>query len=227
MNFTVIGDAKHSYITPAQRSNGRYGILCKIRDNESWQRYSEMAGDGKDVYIREVIDIFNKGVIVMGQVPWLKSIFKLIPQPGLLVSFHKLTEEKAKEFREMPTKQLWQDILSIALDQHSGVPPLSHDEAAADAVLIVVATTNTSVQTVLSFFWYIMVDKSKQQKLQKEIDEVFMDMTDELNVNTLMLLPYLDAYVQEVLQIMPLGPFSELIPMTLIITYGVPQDLHE
>ncbi|KIJ29725.1 hypothetical protein M422DRAFT_188065, partial [Sphaerobolus stellatus SS14] len=177
------------------------------------------AGDDTEKWL-EMVRMFILGRYhfilssVMGQIPRLKSIFKLIPQPRPLVSFHKV--EKAKEIKEMPIKQLRQDILSII---HSWAPPLSHDEVAVNAVLIVVATADISIQMVLSFFRYIMVDKSKQQKLQKEIDEVFVDMTDELDVNTLMLLPYLDACVQEALQIMPPGPFSDLIPMTLIITY--------
>jgi cytochrome P450 len=87
---------------------------------------------------------------------------------------------------------------------------LTKDEAAADATLIVVGATDTSVQTVLTFLRYICADKTSQQRLQKELRDVFSGEFEDVPVDTLMRLPYLDACVQEALRIMPPGPFGTL-----------------
>ena len=44
--------------------------------------------------------------------------------------------------------------------------------------------------------------------LQKELNDVFNDELEDVHVDALMRLPYLDACVQEALRIMPPGPFG-------------------
>jgi len=144
----------------------------------------------------------------MGQVPWLQSLLQMLPQRGPIETFHKFTEEKVEEIKMRAPYQSRRDILGVLLDLQSNGPSLTKDEAAADATLIVVGATDTSVQTVLTFFRYICADKTSQQRLQKELNDVFNDELEDVHVDALMRLPYLDACVQEALRIMPPGPFG-------------------
>lgn len=86
---------------------------------------------------------------------------------------------------------------------------LTADEAAADASLIVVAATDTSVQTVITLFRYLSVDPERTRRLQKEISSAFVGDNGEYDYQVLFTLPYLDACIQESLRIIPPGPFGE------------------
>jgi cytochrome P450 len=44
--------------------------------------------------------------------------------------------------------------------------------------------------------------------LQNELSDIFSDDLENVDVDNLMRLPYLDACVQEALRIMPPGPFG-------------------
>ena len=96
------------------------------------------------------------------------------------------------------------------LDESIGKIRLTDEEAAADASLIVVAATDTSVQAVITFLRYIAYDTSRRRKLQKEIDSVFINIAgdDELDTQALERLEFLDACIQESLRIIPPGPFG-------------------
>ncbi|PAV22828.1 cytochrome P450 [Pyrrhoderma noxium] len=104
------------------------------------------------------MDMLTLGVIfvsAMGQVPWLKRIIQLLPQRGPVESFHTFTKEKVNEIRaQQSSGVLRKDILSSLLDESIGKIRLSDEEAAADASLIVVAATDTSVQAVITFLRY-------------------------------------------------------------------------
>ncbi|TFK34045.1 cytochrome P450 [Crucibulum laeve] len=225
----VTGEAMYSYIPPTQRrikqfleiiqqqtSAGKKVILDHWLSLFFMDLMGDMgfsggfetmkAGEDKDGWI----DILGKGVMftaAMGQLPWLKTIMMLLPQRGPIESFQNFTHDKILEIQKSPKKDMRQDILSTVMDHRPGSTPLTLDEAAADSALIVVAATDTGIQTALSFVRYICVDQEKQRRLQKEIDEVF-DQTGELDVKAVMHLPYFDACIQESLRIMPPGPFG-------------------
>ncbi len=83
---------------------------------------------------------------------------------------------------------------------------LTPDEAAADASLIVVAATDTSVQTVITFFRYLAANVQCRSRLQEEVSDTVADGV--MDYDALLYLPYLDACVQEALRVMPPGPFG-------------------
>lgn len=79
----------------------------------------------------------------MGQVPWLKTLMQLLPQPGPLESFHKVTfiviiffsansnemqftESKVHEIRSTPVNELKQDILSIVVCSYLYLNHIAH-----------------------------------------------------------------------------------------------------
>ena len=83
---------------------------------------------------------------------------------------------------------------------------LTTEEASADATLIVVAATDTSIQTVLTVLRYLATDSSRQKKLRDEVNAAFF--ADEIDIGALCKLSYLDACIQESLRIVPPGPFG-------------------
>ncbi|KAH6915698.1 cytochrome P450 [Coprinopsis sp. MPI-PUGE-AT-0042] len=164
------------------------------------------AGSDKD----SLMDTLCQGVIFvssMGQVPWLRSLFQLLPQPGPLEVFHKFTEQKVEGYRHHSGNEVQRDIFSTVIDRDNGAPELNKHEIAADATLVVVAATDTSVQTVLSFVRYVNEKPEIKKRLQQEVDTAFSDM-DDMDLDTVLRLPYLDACLQETLRIMPPGPFG-------------------
>jgi len=87
-------------------------------------------------------------------------------------------------------------------DESSGGPPLSFEEAAADASFMVVAGADTVSQGSTALFRYIAGDKAVQDTLRAEINAVF-DVGDDYDSLKLAKLPYLDACIQEILRLVP------------------------
>ncbi|PBK99162.1 cytochrome P450, partial [Armillaria gallica] len=141
----------------------------------------------------------------MGQVPWLRNLFKYLPRNGPIESFQKFTRAKVDEIQKNSKVQR-KDILGIIMNESP--VSLTADEAAADASLIVVAATDTGVQTVTTLFRYLSVDPERTRRLQKEISFAFVGDNGEYDYQVLFTLPYLDACIQESLRIIPPGPFE-------------------
>ncbi|KAI5831877.1 cytochrome P450 [Schizophyllum commune Tattone D] len=178
---------------------GFSGGFETMRDGYDKEGWMEMLGMGV------------RFVSSMGQVPWMRDIFQLFPQRGPIETFHAFVEAKVKQIREETAKTTRVDIMGTLLDEASGAARLSNDEAVADAGLIIVGATDTSVQTVLTTLRYLATDPYRQRKLQQEIDAVFgMDHKDKVSVDIAELsrLPYLNACINESFRILPPGPFG-------------------
>ncbi|KAG5715895.1 hypothetical protein E4T56_gene20142 [Termitomyces sp. T112] len=163
----------------------------------------ETMAAGKDT--EKWLETLATGVIFvscMGQVPWLRDLFRFLPQTGPIQSFQGFTQAKVDEIQKTAVKR--QDILSILLNESN--PSLTLDEAAADASLIVVAATDTSVQTVITLLRHVTTNSDCAHRLQNEISNAASDGI--IDIETVLKLPYLDACVQEALRIVPPGPFG-------------------
>ncbi|GLB41353.1 putative cytochrome P450 [Lyophyllum shimeji] len=167
--------------------SGGFETMVSGRDTEDW------------------LKTLSAGVIFvscMGQVPWLRDLFRFLPKSGPIQSFQAFTQAKVDEIQKTTTRR--KDILGIIMNDTS--PSLTSDEAAADASLIVVAATDTSVQTVITLLRHVAVNADCVRRLQEEISTV-VDCGNT-DVAALSELPYLDACVQEALRMMPPGPFG-------------------
>ncbi|KAG6840060.1 hypothetical protein C0991_009290, partial [Blastosporella zonata] len=142
-------------------------------------------------------------VSCMGQVPWLRDLFRFLPRNGPIQTFQAFTESKVADIQKTAFKR--QDILGILMNKST--PALTSDEAAADASLIVVAATDTSVQTVITLLRHVTTNAGSARRLQNEIDSTVI--CGIMNTVAVLELPYLDACVQEALRIMPPGPFGK------------------
>ncbi|KAJ6613936.1 cytochrome P450 [Mycena sp. CBHHK59/15] len=150
----------------------------------------------------------------MGQVPWLKDLVNILPRRGPIDSFHRSIDKKIHQIDNDSTspKAKRLDILGFLLDS-SADAKLTPGEVIADAALIVVSATDTSVQVVVTIFRYLGLDMERQSRLQAEIDDVLSnvgDGGDDALTLSISRLPFLDACVQESLRIVPPGPFGPL-----------------
>ncbi|KAG5653449.1 hypothetical protein H0H81_000338 [Sphagnurus paluster] len=122
----------------------------------------------------------------LGQVPWLKDVFLLLPQKGPIETFHKLNEHGAT---------------------NSG-PALSAGEAAADASLLMASSIETTSQALTTLFRYALADPAILRRLREEIDSAFSDCDNYADVSSkdTHRTPFLNACIQEALRIMPPAP---------------------
>ncbi|KAF8888085.1 cytochrome P450 [Infundibulicybe gibba] len=166
--------------------SGGFETMAAGRDEEGWM---------------EVLQIGVLFVGILGQVPWMKDLIALLPQPTPIITFHQFASKKVHETKARD-KGARQDILGIIQDEGSGGPPLSAQQATADASFMVVAGSDTVSQTVTALFRRIAGDPKIQDRLRLEIDSAFAKNSD-IDSFTLSKLPYLDACIQETLRLMP------------------------
>ncbi|KAF9465622.1 cytochrome P450, partial [Collybia nuda] len=170
--------------------SGGFETLVAGKDTEGWM---------------EILSIGTQFVAALGQVPWMSDVIACLPQPGPIVTFHKFASQKVVSTK-VQSGTIKQDILGIIQDEASGGPPLSHQEATADASFMVVAGSDTVSQALTSFFRYVVGDISVQNCLREEINSTF-DVGDDYDSVKLAKLPYLDACIHETLRILPpVGP---------------------
>ncbi|KAJ7577378.1 cytochrome P450 [Mycena floridula] len=151
----------------------------------------------------------------VGQVPWTKGLIELFPQKGPIETFQKFVGLKVQQIRD---QQKWsplrEDIMSVLLDESAGSARLSKEEAEADAGLILVGATDTSVQTVLTVLRHLASSPMRRSRLRDELKEVIYsrretaDIWIDIDVTAASKLPYLDACVQESMRLVPPGPFG-------------------
>ncbi|KAJ7237942.1 cytochrome P450 [Mycena rebaudengoi] len=148
----------------------------------------------------------------MGQIPWLKDIVNILPRRGPIDTFHRLIDQKIHQIDVSGSQLGRTSILGFLLDS-SAEAKLTPGEVIADAALIVVSATDTSVQAVVTIFRYLGFDPERQSRLRNEIRTVLSDSEDsggDATTSEICRLPFLDACVQESLRIVPPGPFGPL-----------------
>ncbi|TFK45941.1 cytochrome P450 [Heliocybe sulcata] len=163
-----------------------------------------VAGKDKEGWM-EVLSIGVRFVGILGQVPWMRDIVALLPQPGPIVTFQKFASKKVKETKGnmIGTSK---DILGIIQEQSSGEPLLSPQEATADASFMIVAGSDTIAQALIALFRYIIGNEDAQKRLCAELNELADGQAGNADAPTLARLPYLDACVQEALRMVPPVP---------------------
>ncbi|EPQ50635.1 cytochrome P450 [Gloeophyllum trabeum ATCC 11539] len=172
--------------------SGGFETMAAGRDSEGW------------------MEVLSMGVLfvgILGQVPWMKDVIALLPQPGPIITFQKacFSGEKVKETKAK-SAGMKKDILGIIQDEESGGYHLSAKEASADASFIVVAGSDTIAQALMALLRYIIGNGDAMNQLRAEISEATDGGTVDVDAATLTRLPYLDACVQEALRLVPPVP---------------------
>ncbi|KIJ41466.1 hypothetical protein M422DRAFT_172113, partial [Sphaerobolus stellatus SS14] len=160
--------------------SGGFETMAAGKDTEGW------------------IDVVMPTFLVIGQVPWLRDLIALLPQPGPIFAGRKVRETKAQ------SDGVKEDILGIIQDTSSGGPALSEKEATADAALMVMAGSDTVSQGSTALFRHIVGNITVQKRLREEVRNAFEGQ--DIDAATLARLPYVDACVQEALRLTPPVP---------------------
>ncbi|KAG6916568.1 hypothetical protein DXG01_006339 [Tephrocybe rancida] len=195
-----------SDITGDMAFSGGFETLMAGKDVDGWTEVLHMAG------------LFTG---VLGQVPWTKDLIALMPIPGPILAIQKSTEKKVEETRRK-TGENCNDILSIIVsnslsfvvahayarpdlqqnDTEGGIE-LTRLQVLADASLIVAASADTVSEGMMALMRYIAADAKIQRRLRVELTQAFDGPIEDMDVATLLKLPYLDACVQEALRLRP------------------------
>ncbi|KAL1669552.1 cytochrome P450 [Schizophyllum commune] len=191
--------------------SGGFETMLAGEDKEGWMEMASFVSlSCYGTHVALQLGMGVRFVSAMGQVPWMRDIFALLPQPGPLETFQSFVKAKVQQIRgEQESKSKRVDIMGALLDEDAGAVRLSTDEAVADAGLIIVGATDTSVQTVLTALRFLSTDAYRLRKLQREVDSVFGgEHGDDISANVVELakLPYLNACVNESFRSFPPGP---------------------
>ncbi|EIM80682.1 cytochrome P450 [Stereum hirsutum FP-91666 SS1] len=165
--------------------SGGFETMASGKDSEGWM---------------EVLSMGVLAVGVLGQVPWMRDIVAMLPQPGPIITFQQFAKRKVLETRNL-SGGIPRDILGIL--QNDSDYQVTEKEAAADASFMVVAGQDTISQAMTAFFRYVVADRTILERLRNELDEAFDADVQDMDPLRLAKLPFLDACVLETLRMVP------------------------
>ncbi|EEC13069.1 cytochrome P450, putative [Ixodes scapularis] len=119
----------------------------------------------------------------------------------------------------------WDTVQSFCDVAAKGVPyDVKQDQILAQAVLFFLAGVDTSANTLAMSAYHLALNQDVQARLVEEIDQVLLTHKD-ITLDVVMGLPYLDAFVMEVLRIsgpvtMFLGDNRKLIQPFTYLPFG-------
>lgn len=76
----------------------------------------------------------------------------------------------------------------------------------SDTGLTIVAGSDTTATTLNALFCYLLQNEHAYKRLQKEIDDTFPTIQDDLDPKKLAAMPFLSACINEALRLMPAVP---------------------
>ncbi|KAJ7461561.1 cytochrome P450 [Mycena latifolia] len=164
----------------------------------------ELLQDGKDVAgTGDRIRIFVAAASLTGQIPWILPTLHLLPQIGRIVrEFNQFGQGLAIQRMEKggSVKDLWYHLADEAgLEKNK--PTL--ENSAADGIVAIVAASDTTASTFSSLIWFLLSDPDYYRRVELEIDNVFADGDDPLDVSKHEELTFLSACINEALRLHP------------------------
>ncbi|KAI0396313.1 benzoate 4-monooxygenase cytochrome P450 [Xylariaceae sp. FL0594] len=157
---------------------------------------------------------------LLGLIIWLKprGLDRLIElvTPKPVQQFEKFVYDSVtgrlalyKKEESIPEHERRRDMfyfLCKAQDPSTGLPAYSEDELRAEAKLLIIAGSDTTVATLSSIFWYLVRAPRCYQKLVDELQRTFESAEDAVHGPALLGCAYLRACVDEGMRLVPPGP---------------------
>ncbi|KAJ7499558.1 cytochrome P450 [Mycena latifolia] len=165
----------------------------------------ELLRDGKDLAgTGERMRMFTVAASLSGQIPWILPTLHLLPQVGRTIrEFNHFAQGLAIQRMEKGgsgIKDLWYHLADEA-GLEKVKPTL--ENSAADGVLAIVAASDTTASTLSSLVWFLLSNPEYYQRVQLEIDTVFVEGDDPLDVSKHEELHFLSACINETLRLLP------------------------
>ena len=160
--------------------------------------------------------------------PWVSAIFNGARFGMLLTIFHHLPplkskwlmpqfiKDKAAEHRQWACQQVEKriqnetdrpDFMKYLLKKNEEGRVMTRDELDANAIILIVAGSDTSATTCTSATWFLLKNPQTMKKLQEEIRGAFQSIED-ITIASAANLPYLYVVIQEALRLYPTSPTS-------------------
>jgi cytochrome P450 family 628 len=149
----------------------------------------------------------NQALGLLGPVPWL--IHTMTKLPNFLNPMYKLllfSEKSVEERRRMDPSE--PDIMSYLLDgdKFFDDPALEYQLFTGDARLLVIGGSDTTATALSFLFYYLAADPSLQQNALEELKAHGLTASEDIDVQVVQDLPYLNALINEILRLHPPVP---------------------
>jgi cytochrome P450 len=155
-----------------------------------------------------------------------KFLMWCIPTVILERRFRHLRNAAEKTVKRLNTKTEHRDFIWYILKQREKKNEVSDDEVIMNAALFIIAGSETTATELCGLINYLLRDPKRFQKLKDEIRTACKTKQD-VNMNVLGALPYMNACIEEGLRIFPPVPIGLLrtVPKggSLIDGHAVPE----
>ncbi|KAJ7745908.1 cytochrome P450 [Mycena maculata] len=140
-------------------------------------------------------------------IPWIIPTLHLFPHVGRIIQefndFGRGLAVRRIKQGAVHTKDLWYHLADEAgLEKEK--PTL--ESSAADGIVAIVAASDTTASTLSSLMWFLMSNPELYQRVQVELDGVYPEGADPLDVSQHDQLVFLSACINETLRLHPPVP---------------------
>ncbi|KAJ7309990.1 high nitrogen upregulated cytochrome P450 monooxygenase 2 [Mycena albidolilacea] len=139
-----------------------------------------------------------------GQLPWIINTLHLFPRVGRIIQDcndfgQHLAMQRMKD-GAVGTMDLWYHLADEAGTEKQKP---TFEESAADGIVAIIAASDTVASTMCSLVWFLLSDPEYYRRVQQELDNVFVDGDDPLEVSKHQELHFLSACMHETLRLHP------------------------
>ncbi|KAF5391057.1 hypothetical protein D9757_003983 [Collybiopsis confluens] len=166
---------------------------------------SSMMRDGDLHKVWSGLHLHMRCVGILSHLPWIPDIRDRLP--WFSMPLWPIARQWSATRLKTPArkKDIWYHLMDEA-GLEKVKPSLA--EVGADAVLTVIAGSDTSSCAMASLFWFLLSHPGSYKRVREEIDSVYPPGSDPLDASKHSSLPYLAACIQESLRLLPPAPVS-------------------
>ncbi|KAJ6531192.1 cytochrome P450 [Mycena capillaripes] len=207
----LIAKRSGQFVSHLGNQNGTIDLVCwfdryalDLMGDLAFGGGFEAMRDGDVAQVGQRIRDYLMAAALTGQIPWMVQTLHIIPQVGRTIQeFNDFTQGLAIDRMKngaVGTKDLWYHLADEAgLEKEKP----SFEVTTADGVLAVIAASDTTAYVMSSLVWFLLSNPECYRRVQEELDSVFVDGDDPLDVSKHDQLNFLSACIDETLRLHP------------------------